>query len=79
MNDSDSLYVEYMVDFMKNRKYSSVFAKELSKLSRYFFEGRNKSLRGKAAKLLAIVPKEEENDGFIIDAKKLLLGTNLLR
>ena len=79
VNDSDSLYVEYMVDFMKNRKYSSVFAKELSKLSRYFFEGRNKSLRGKAAKLLAIVPKEEENDGFIIDAKKLLLGTNLLR
>ena len=30
VKESDSLYVEYMVDFMKNRKYSSVFAKELS-------------------------------------------------
>ena len=74
VKESDSLYVEYMVDFMKTRKYSSVFAKELSKLSRYFLEGRNKSLRGKAAKLLAIVPEEEEkNDGFIIDAKKDLV------
>ena len=74
VKESDSLYVEYMVDFMKNRKYSSVFAKELSNLSRYFLEGRNKSLRGKAAKLLAIVPEEEEkNDGFIIDAKKYLV------
>jgi len=74
VKESDSLYVEYMVDFMKNRKYSSVFAKELSNLSRYFLEGRNKSLRGKATKLLAIVPEEEEkNDGFIIDAKKYLV------
>ncbi len=73
VKESDSLYVEYMVDFMKDRKYSSVFAKELSRLSRYFLEGRNKSLRGKAAKLLSIVPEDEEkNDGFIIDAKKLL-------
>ena len=74
VKESDSLYVEYMVDFMKTRKYSSVFAKELNNLSRYFLEGRNKSLRGKAAKLLAIVPEEEEkNDGFIIDAKKYLV------
>ena len=74
VKESDSLYVEYMVDFMKTRKYSSVFAKELSNLSRYFLEGRNKSLRGKAAKLLDIVPEEEEkNDGFIIDAKKYLV------
>ena len=74
VKESDSLYVEYMVDFMKTRKYSSVFAKKLSNLSRYFLEGRNKSLRGKAAKLLAIVPEEEEkNDGFIIDAKKHLV------
>ena len=74
VKESDSLYVEYMVDFMKDRKYSSVFAKALSSLSRYFLEGRNKSLRGKAAKLLSIVPEDEEkNDGFIIDAKKLLV------
>ena len=73
VKESDSLYVEYMVSFMKDRKYSSVFAKKLSRLSAYFLEGRNKSLRGKAAKLLSIVPEDEEkNDGFIIDAKKIL-------
>ena len=74
VKESDSLYVEYMVDFMKDRKYSSVFAKALRDLSMYFSEGRNQGIKGKAAKLLAIVPKDEEmNDEFILLAKKNLL------
>ncbi len=74
VKESDSLYVEYMVDFMKDRKYSSVFAKALRNLSMYFSEGRNQGIKGKAVKLWAIVPKDEEmNDEFILLAKKNLL------
>ena len=75
VKESDSLYVEYMVDFMKDRKYSSVFAKALRSLSAYFLEGRHKGIKGKAVKLLAIVPKDEEkNDEFVLNAKKILLS-----
>jgi hypothetical protein len=74
VKESDSIYIEYMVDFMKDRKYSSVFAKELRSIAGLFLDGRNKGIREKAAKLLAIVPKDEEkNDEFVLYAKKILL------
>ena len=73
--EADSLYVEYMVDFMKDRKYSSVFAKKLRDIAGRFLDGRNKGIKGKAVKLLAIVPKDEEkNDEFVLNAKKILLS-----
>ena len=74
VREADSLYVEYMIDFMKDRKYSSVFAKELHSLSLYILEGRNKNMgiRERAAKLLAKVPKDAPYDESIYDAKRFL-------
>ena len=72
--EAESLYVEYMIEFMKDRKYSSVFASNLCTLSLMILEGKNKGIREKAVKLLAIVPKDEEQrDQNIYDAKKRLL------
>ncbi len=72
--EADSLYVEYMIEFMKNRKYSSVFAKHFQTLSLMILEGKNKGIKEKAVKLLALVPKEEERrDQNIYDVKKWLL------
>ena len=72
--ENDSLYVEYMVEFMQNREYSSVYANKLFAISRLQLYLKNKSLREKVAKLLAKVPKDEEkNNQLIIDAKKDLL------
>lgn len=65
-----------MIEFMKDRKYSSVFASNLCTLSLMILEGKNKNkgIREKAVKLLAIVPKDEEQrDQNIYDAKKWLL------
>ena len=76
VREADSLYVEYMVDFMKDRKYSSVFAKNLNTIAGYIRENRNKNKETKerAIKLLAIVPKgEEQRDESIYDAKRFLL------
>ena len=75
VREADSLYVEYMIDFMKDRKYSSVFAKELHSLSLYILEGRNKNMgiRERAAKLLAKVPKDAPYDESIYDAKRFLV------
>ena len=75
VREADSLYVEYMIDFMKARKYSSVFAKELHSLSLYILEGRNKNMgiRERAAKLLAKVPKDVPYDESIYDAKRFLV------
>ena len=72
--EAESLYVEYMIEFMKDRKYSSVFASNLCTLSLMILEGKNKGIKEKAVKLLAIVPKDEEQrDQNIYDAKKRLL------
>ena len=74
--EAESLYVEYMIEFMKDRKYSSVFASNLCTLSLMILEGKNKNkgIKEKAVKLLAIVPKDEEQrDQNIYDAKKRLL------
>ena len=72
--EADSLYVEYMIEFMKNRKYSSVFAKHFQTLSLMILEGKNKGIKEKAVKLLALVPKDEERrDQNIYDVKKWLL------
>jgi len=74
--EAESLYVEYMIEFMKNRKYSSVFAKHFQTLSLMILEGKNKNkgIKEKAVKLLALVPKEEERrDQNIYDVKKWLL------
>ena len=74
--EAESLYVEYMIEFMKDRKYSSVFASNLCTLSLMILEGKNKNkgIREKVVKLLAIVPKDEEQrDQNIYDAKKRLL------
>ena len=75
VKEADSLYVEYMIDFMKDRKYNSVFAKELHSLSLYILEGRNKNMgiRERAAKLLAKVPKDAPYDESIYDAKRFLV------
>ena len=75
VREADSLYVEYMIEFMKDRKYSSVFAKELHSLSLYILEGRNKNMgiRERAAKLLAKVPKDAPYDESIYDAKRFLV------
>ena len=73
--EAESLYVEYMIEFMKDRKYSSVFASNLCTLSLMILEGKNKNMgiRGRAAKLLAIVPKDAPYDEFINRARKYLL------
>ena len=74
--EAESLYVEYMIEFMQNRKYSSVFAKHIHTLSLMILKGINKKngIKEKAVKLLAIVPKDEERrDANIYDAKKWLL------
>ena len=74
--EAESQYVEYMIEFMQNRKYSSVFAKHFHTLSLMILEGKNKNkgIKEKAVKLLAIVPKDEEQrDQNIYDAKKHLL------
>ena len=75
VKEADSLYVECMIEFMKDRKYSPVFAKELHNLSLCILEGRNKNMgiREKAAKLLAIVPKDAPYDEDIYDAKRFLM------
>lgn len=74
--EAESLYVEYMIEFMQNRKYSSVFANHIHTLSLMILKGINKKngIKEKAVKLLAIVPKDEERrDANIYDAKKWLL------
>ena len=75
VREADSLYVEYMIEFMKDRKYSSVFAEKLLTISLMILEGKNKDMgiRGRAAKLLAIVPKDAPYDEFINRARKYLL------
>ena len=52
VREADSLYVEYMIEFMKDRKYSSVFASYLNNVAGYIRERRNKSMgiRERAAK-----------------------------
>ena len=74
VKEADSLYVEYMIEFMKDRKYTSVFAKNICDLSLYIREGRNKNMgiKEKAAKLLAIVPKDAPYDEYIYDANRFL-------
>ena len=75
VREADSLYVEYMIEFMKDRKYSSVFADKLLTISLMILEGKNKNMgiRERAAELLAIVPKDAPYDEFIIRARKYLL------
>lgn len=75
VREADSLYVEYMIEFMKDRKYSSVFAEKLLTISLMILEGKNKNMgiRERAAKLLAIVPKDAPYDEFINRARKYLL------
>ena len=76
VREADSLYVECLIEFMKDRKYSSVFAYNLNQVAGYIREGRNKSMgiRERAAKLLEKAPKVEnrwENE-YIYDAKRFL-------
>ena len=75
VKEADSLYVEYMIEFMKDRKYSSVFANNLLTLSLMILEGKNKNIgiRERAAKLLSVVPKDAPYDEFINRARKYLL------
>ncbi len=75
VREADSLYVEYMIEFMKDRKYSSVFAEKLLTISLMILEGKNKNMgiRERAAKLLAIVPKDLPYDEYIYDAKRFLM------
>ena len=75
VREADSLYVEYMIEFMKDRKYSSVFADKLLTISLMILEGKNKNMgiRERAAELLAIVPKDAPYDEFINRARKHLL------
>ena len=75
VREADSLYIEYMIEFMQNRKYSSVFAEKLLTISLMILEGKNKNMgiRGRAAKLLAIVPKDAPYDEYINRARKYLL------
>ncbi|MBO4483041.1 MAG: redoxin domain-containing protein [Prevotella sp.] len=75
VKEADSLYVEYMIEFMKDRKYSSVFARNIRTIAGYIFEGKNKNMgiRERAAKLLAIVPKDAPYDEYLDLARKYLL------
>ena len=75
VREADSLYVEYMIEFMKDRKYSSVFANKLLTISLMILEGRNKNMgiRERAAKLLAIIPKDLPYDENVDRARKHLL------
>ena len=65
VREADSLYVEYMIEFMKDRKYSSVFAKNINTIAGYIRERRNKSMgiRERAAKLLEKAPKGRKQMG----------------
>jgi len=75
VREADSLYVEYMIEFLKGRKFSSVYARNLFNVAIYILcDTKNKVQKGKAAKLLAIVPKDEEKrDEFVNRTKKILL------
>ncbi len=75
VREADSLYVEYMIEFMKDRKYTSVFAKNICDLSLMILEGKNKNMgiRESAAKLLAIIPKDLPYDENVDRARKHLL------
>ncbi len=75
VREADSLYVEYMIEFMKDRKYSSVFARNIKIVAGYISEGRNKAqdVRSRAVKLLDIIPKDLPYDEYIYDAKRLLI------
>ena len=77
VREADSLYVEYMIDFMKDRKFSSVYAKNVYDIALMIFGGKNKNkgIREKAAKLLEIAPKVENKseDEYIYEAKRHLV------
>jgi thioredoxin-related protein len=75
VKEADSLYVEYMIEFMKDRKYSSVFAKNIKNIAGYIRERRNKApdVRDRAVKLLAIVPEDAPYDEYLNRARKELL------
>ena len=75
VREADSLYVECLIEFMKDRKYSSVFAYYLNQVAGYIREGRNKAqdVRSRAVKLLAIIPKDLPYDEYIYDAKRFLM------
>ena len=75
VKEADSLYVEYMIEFLKGRKFSSVYARNLFNVAIYILcDTKNKVQKEKAAKLLAIVPKDEEKrDEFVNRTKKILL------
>ena len=72
---ADSLYVECLIEFMKGRKYSTVFARNIKIVAGYISEGRNKAqdVRSRAVKLLDIIPKDLPYDEYIYDAKRLLI------
>ena len=77
VREADSLYVECMIDFMKDRKFSSVYAKNVYDIALMIFGGKNKNkgIREKAAKLLEIAPKVENKseDEYIYEAKRHLV------
>ena len=77
VREADSLYVEYMIDFMKDRNFSSVYAKNVYDIALMIFGGKNKNkgIREKAAKLLEIAPKVENKseDEYIYEAKRHLV------
>ena len=43
VREADSLYVECMIDFMKDRKFSSVYAKNVYDIALMIFGGKNKN------------------------------------
>ena len=75
--EADSLFVEYMTEFMQGKEYNSVFAKYMLDISVKLLMRPNKVQREKAAKLLAKAPKVESysrfEDAYIYRARRTLL------
>ena len=75
VKEADSLYVEYMTEFMQNRAFSPVFEKYILQISRYILFSRNKAQREKAAKLLVKTPNVENrwDNEWIYEARRDLM------
>ena len=75
VKEADSLYVEYMTEFMQNREFSPVFEKYILQISRYILFSRNKAQREKAAKLLVKTPNVENrwDNEWIYEARRDLM------
>lgn len=78
---SDSLYVEYMIDYMKDREYNSVYAKTLFFIATRIMLSKNEKQRQRALLLLEKCPKLESprEEEYVYESKIRLRPQNILK